>query len=532
MQVIPKKVFISYSHQDGLGDNVKLLADLLRKYGVDCFVDKYTPDDVWADWMSNGIYNADFICTVCGETYKEKFDINTQEKGSGVHAEAERIRDRIKKTHYDLKSIFTVFFGKIDEDRIPNELIRCDQYDCKEFDSLNSLYQRITGQMELAPMIGDVVPQLPEDVFDPIDQKLRKCLSSLFRSKDLKEFRDKILDYYPSEGNNFKAIIKADTFDKLFPLLWSERENGYLLCICEEYRDHEGCGDYFNNNYNSMSTDCAKMRETAKKSRKILSVILMIRDGEHGSLKGWTVDGLLHYDDHYSPMETLSDVDFGDKSHIEKLGTFMTGLFEGKVAKFPIKMQLILPRELFHIDLKHISFENKQGVFTFPNEFREVFNIHVRVSERIEHYDLEIVTVPWKTNWNDLKDKQDELLLYEQSADKSLVLKIDKDTNRDNMGANYNDGPFVSIVSDLRVNDKAHHKKILQFGLPVILAPANKDQLEIINRLSLDKKLVRELPAEIFNYIREMSEQDFLFIYDDYEDVGFLDLEPIKSNRQ
>ena len=163
---IKPKVFISYSWDDNNSDDIKKLADNFRKYGVDCFLDRYTPKNIWNTWMQNGIHEADYIFIVCGKTYKEKFDINSKFKDSGVFQEAEYIRDRLNLTGNDISSIFILSFGNINKEHIPKELSRCDKTDCYVDMQLNQLYQHITNQVEAKPKLGSLVKNIPSDIFN------------------------------------------------------------------------------------------------------------------------------------------------------------------------------------------------------------------------------------------------------------------------------------------------------------------------------------------------------------------------------
>jgi hypothetical protein len=116
--------------------------------------------------MQNGIHEADYIFVVCGETYKEKFDINSKFKDSGVFQEAEYIRDRLNLTGNDISSIFILSFGNINKEHIPKELSRCDKTDCYVDMQLNQLYQHITNQVEAKPKLGNLVKNIPSDIFN------------------------------------------------------------------------------------------------------------------------------------------------------------------------------------------------------------------------------------------------------------------------------------------------------------------------------------------------------------------------------
>jgi hypothetical protein len=191
------KVFISYSWDDNHSEHVKTLADTFRTYGVDCYLDRYTSNEVWNDWMQNGIHNADFILVICGKRYREKFDIHTTSKDSGVFEEAEKVRDRLKKTNNDLSKIFRLFFGEINDEYTPNELIRCSATNCKDHSSLNQLYRHITGQKDEIPPLGEIVEHLPLINFD--------------KAQNIQKTKDILVPFLKQVGytlNEFKALAK------------------------------------------------------------------------------------------------------------------------------------------------------------------------------------------------------------------------------------------------------------------------------------------------------------------------------------
>jgi hypothetical protein len=72
-EVVPPRVFISYSHDDPAHrDRVLALADRLRADGVDVVIDQYihqTPPEGWAAWCAAAIDTAGFVLMICTETY-------------------------------------------------------------------------------------------------------------------------------------------------------------------------------------------------------------------------------------------------------------------------------------------------------------------------------------------------------------------------------------------------------------------------------------------------------------------------------
>lgn len=164
------RVFISYSWDDEAHKaKVKTLTNYLRGHGIDVELDKYQQGDkLWDDWMQNCINTCDYIFVICSEKYKESFKGSTS-KSTGVYKEAIKIKNLLNKSHDEATlKIKALFFGDINEDHIPEELIRCDWVNCIDQHQLNDLYQKITLQKEKAPELGNLVKELPsESPFSP-----------------------------------------------------------------------------------------------------------------------------------------------------------------------------------------------------------------------------------------------------------------------------------------------------------------------------------------------------------------------------
>jgi hypothetical protein len=81
------KVFISYSHDSPKhAYRVLALTERFRKEDLDAQLDQYvagTPPEGWPRWMLNRLDEADFILSVCTETYYRRFR-GHEEPGQGT----------------------------------------------------------------------------------------------------------------------------------------------------------------------------------------------------------------------------------------------------------------------------------------------------------------------------------------------------------------------------------------------------------------------------------------------------------------
>ena len=90
---------MSYSHDsDGHSARTLDLAKRLRREGIDCWIDRFSPDppEGWARWCEKQIAVADFVVLVCTETYCRRFDgEEAPGQGRGVTWEGAVIRQTL-----------------------------------------------------------------------------------------------------------------------------------------------------------------------------------------------------------------------------------------------------------------------------------------------------------------------------------------------------------------------------------------------------------------------------------------------------
>ena len=85
------EVFISYTWDDD--QHVKRILELsnrLRSDGIDCVLDQYevSPPEGWPKWMDRKIRDAEFVLTICTETYYKRV-MGEEEEGRGIGAQWE-----------------------------------------------------------------------------------------------------------------------------------------------------------------------------------------------------------------------------------------------------------------------------------------------------------------------------------------------------------------------------------------------------------------------------------------------------------
>ncbi|XP_019620788.1 PREDICTED: adapter protein CIKS-like [Branchiostoma belcheri] len=148
-EVQRKKLFISYSmdpypvgtrsDRERRDDRrtqrrrVRALADKLRQYGVDAWIDQYQeyiPPDSWTNWMEKQITKADYVLMICSPHYLECVTGEKNEVavfGHGVRFEGKVIYGQIANGR-NLNKFIPVFFDKINLNHVPQFLRGAHMY--------------------------------------------------------------------------------------------------------------------------------------------------------------------------------------------------------------------------------------------------------------------------------------------------------------------------------------------------------------------------------------------------------------------
>lgn len=168
MTDIPKKVFISYSHDSQEHkDFVRSIANQLRVDGVEAHIDQYIngfPPEGFIHWMENQIEAADFVLVVCTPTYLNRYRGNDQQNGRGVTFEGVVIFQSLYDTFYKNTKFVPIISNEGSIDNVPLPL---KQYTCYRLPAeYDNLYRYLTEQPAYAlPPLGT------KKVLPPLDPK-------------------------------------------------------------------------------------------------------------------------------------------------------------------------------------------------------------------------------------------------------------------------------------------------------------------------------------------------------------------------
>lgn len=155
------KVFISYSH-DSRDHESKVLAfsEKLRTDGIETLLDQYvegTPPQKWPRWMQDQVDEANFVLTVCTETYYHRFrGHEVPDKGKGVIWEGAIITQEIYDNRSITRKFVPVIFDPHNERYIPEPVRGHTFYLLNTEQRYNELLDYLFGQAGVPP--GPVGP--------------------------------------------------------------------------------------------------------------------------------------------------------------------------------------------------------------------------------------------------------------------------------------------------------------------------------------------------------------------------------------
>ena len=122
----PPRVFISYSHDSPAHEELVLaLANRLRGDGIDAVIDQYEtgPPEGWNRWMRHQIAQADFVLTICTESYRRRAEGNEEPgRGSGANREGLFIDQQIYEDGGKNHKFIAVVLRATDTEFIPDFL--------------------------------------------------------------------------------------------------------------------------------------------------------------------------------------------------------------------------------------------------------------------------------------------------------------------------------------------------------------------------------------------------------------------------
>ncbi|HMR89128.1 MAG TPA: toll/interleukin-1 receptor domain-containing protein [Saprospiraceae bacterium] len=151
-------VFISYSHDNREHqERVFNLSNKLRSEGIDCILDQYedSPEEGWPRWMQKNIKNADFVLSVCTETYYNRvMGYEEKGKGHGVTWEGHLIYQELYHQGTLNKRFIPVIFSEGSNNVIPDPLKGSTFYNVDDEDQYDALYWRLRGVKKSKPRLG------------------------------------------------------------------------------------------------------------------------------------------------------------------------------------------------------------------------------------------------------------------------------------------------------------------------------------------------------------------------------------------
>lgn len=164
------KVFISYSHDSPEhAHRVLALAERFRKDGLDAQLDQYvagTAPEGWPRWMLDRLDEADFILSVCTETYYRRFRGHEEPgQGKGADWEGQLITLAIYHAKSRTERFVPVFFEPKDERFIPEPVSGHTHYLLNSEDNYAKLYAFLTSQAGIVPVkLGPLQMRTPRAV--------------------------------------------------------------------------------------------------------------------------------------------------------------------------------------------------------------------------------------------------------------------------------------------------------------------------------------------------------------------------------
>ena len=155
------EVFISYAHEDAVYlQEVRKLADNLRAWGVDAWIDQYIelpgPAKGWPHWMQELIEKAAAVLVVCGPKYLRR--VKKEEAlgvGHGATWEGHLIWQQLYNAGAVNRKFVPVLLRAEFAPCIPLPLQAFNHYKLYEPDGFERLYRDLTGQPRvIAPPLG------------------------------------------------------------------------------------------------------------------------------------------------------------------------------------------------------------------------------------------------------------------------------------------------------------------------------------------------------------------------------------------
>ena len=155
------KVFISYAWENKQhSTEVMNLANRLREWGVDAWIDQYMPEmgplKGWLHWMGEQIKDAEVVLMACSPTYLRRVE-KQEEPGEGYGAmfEGQLIYQELYEKQLVNSKFRAILFPGQKEADIPPAFKTYTYFRLDEDDGFEKLYRALTGQRKIvAPPLG------------------------------------------------------------------------------------------------------------------------------------------------------------------------------------------------------------------------------------------------------------------------------------------------------------------------------------------------------------------------------------------
>ncbi len=476
------KIFISYSHEsDEWKEQIQLFVNSMRIHGLECIFDKYTPENpLWSDWMREGVYNSDYIFIFCTQFYKEKFITDSQYKNSGVYAEAECIRDRLKKSNNeDLNKIFLLFFDEPNESNIPTDITRCSRYNCLNYEQLNELYHRVTNQIENPPEVGDIKENLPTKIIEELESYQHEAQETDNTLEELTQTLKQIitleqLKLYATNLLSFSTIHLPEDFDSIINQLYDFRYP--LLCLLKQLDDNRTGlilkklqEELHISDSDLEKSDCMKIDMKLDRCNLLITLEPENGDTEHTKVEIWRFkEYLSHPQSVYGPVEIDLSTKENPTGLVDEIFKIIT-----KASRNNVLIEFIIPYELQDIDFA--SWYNSNN-----GRIGRRFKIARRISERLEKSRIDNSAYEdWKQFWDWYKEKRLSKL-------KELVIPV---SNKDDIYFDdFEEKPYIKCEN---IIDFELYKGFIEESACIILASFNKDSniSELCSMINEEEKL-------------------------------------------
>ena len=249
------KIFISYSWDSGeYKEKVASFVNTLRKYGINCIIDRFrpriNPNLPWSAWIDKHMLEADCILVVCSSNYKECFE-SLEENGcvgeGGIFYEAKLIKEFINKNE---KRICTVLLQENDNQFIPTRLNGYDRFkiidgnfNLETCNESENLYRFLTNQPDVEmENLGNVInfslneiqvskedeelQNYKDDSHNPYNEIINILKENNFSIEEIKNISKHYL-----ENIHFNEFQNLTTIEKIVSKLYDLEK---LPCVVKE----------------------------------------------------------------------------------------------------------------------------------------------------------------------------------------------------------------------------------------------------------------------------------------------------------